>query len=64
MIALKLMRRLSRLEEEYGKLWKELETPLSHEIRYYRNLAHLKKHFREAAEREASAIDKTSEPES
>ena len=64
MIASKLLRRLSRLEEDYGMLWTELETPLPLEITYKRNLARLEKHFRETAEREGSASDKTSEPES
>lgn len=47
MIALKLMRRLSQLEEDYGKLWNELETPLPFRTVYDRNLADLEKHFEE-----------------
>ena len=47
MIALKFMRRFSRLEEEYGKLWRELETPLPSEMTYKRSLARLEKHFEE-----------------
>lgn len=47
MIPLKLLRRMARLEEEYGTLLKELETPLTSEMQYYRNLDRLEKHFEE-----------------
>ena len=62
MIALKLMRRLSRLEDEYGKLWKELETPLPRELRYERNLASLEKHFEEIGEHKGLARIRLNRP--
>ena len=52
MIPLKLMQRLSRLEEECEQLGKDLDTPLPPELRYERNLARLEKHFEERGEHE------------
>lgn len=64
MIGLKWMRRMSRLEEDYTKLWKDFETPMSFEMRYKRNAARMEKRNRELAERETSAGEKTSDPSS
>ena len=62
MIPLQMMRRLSRLEEEYGTLLKELETPLSSEMGYYRSLARLEKRFEENGEHEALARIRLNRP--
>ena len=52
MIPMKLMRQISQLEEEYGKIWKDLEKPLTSEMSYDRSLARLEKHFEETGEQE------------
>ena len=45
MIPLQMLRRLSRLKEDYGKLWKELETPLTAEMSYDPQLGQYGKTF-------------------